>query len=146
MLPLGFAAVEMIKTGHGHVNYDAIPAVVYTHPEVAWVGPSEQDLKEAGVEYRVGKVRHACYGRICSLAFSDKRSETQICHSSPLSQTREQSRTTIPMASLRCSLTRRPTSSWLCILLVRMVSGVKFPAQARKGNVAHWIMHCAIVQ
>lgn len=45
----------MIKTGHGHVNYDAIPAVVYTHPEVAWVGPSEQDLKEAGVEYKVGK-------------------------------------------------------------------------------------------
>lgn len=52
----GYAAVEMIKTGHGHVNYDAIPAVVYTHPEVAWVGPSEQDLKEAGVEYKVGKV------------------------------------------------------------------------------------------
>lgn len=46
----------MIKTGHGHVNYDAIPAVVYTHPEVAWVGPSEQDLKEAGVEYKVGRV------------------------------------------------------------------------------------------
>jgi len=51
----GYAAVEMIKTGHGHVNYDAIPAVVYTHPEVAWVGPSEQDLKEAGVEYKVGR-------------------------------------------------------------------------------------------
>ena len=68
----------MIKTGHGHVNYDAIPAVVYTHPEVAWVGPSEQDLKEAGVEYKVGKVRPACYGRICSLAVGDQRSETKI--------------------------------------------------------------------
>ena len=34
---------------------EAIPAVVYTHPEVAWVGPSEEDLKKQGVEYRVGK-------------------------------------------------------------------------------------------
>jgi pyruvate/2-oxoglutarate dehydrogenase complex dihydrolipoamide dehydrogenase (E3) component len=33
----GIAAVEIIKHGHGHVNYDAIPSVVYTHPEVAWV-------------------------------------------------------------------------------------------------------------
>ncbi|PWN26299.1 dihydrolipoyl dehydrogenase [Jaminaea rosea] len=51
----GIAVVEMIKSGHGHVNYEAIPAVVYTHPEVAWVGPSEEDLKKQGVEYRVGK-------------------------------------------------------------------------------------------
>lgn len=51
----GIAVVEMIKNGHGHVNYEAIPAVVYTHPEVAWVGPSEEDLKKQGVEYRVGK-------------------------------------------------------------------------------------------
>ncbi|CAO1615990.1 unnamed protein product [Parajaminaea phylloscopi] len=51
----GIAVVEMIAKGHGHVNYEAIPAVVYTHPEVAWVGPSEDDLKKAGVEYRVGK-------------------------------------------------------------------------------------------
>lgn len=51
----GIAAVEIIKTGHGHVNYDAIPSVVYTHPEVAWVGKNEQELKEAGVAYKVGK-------------------------------------------------------------------------------------------
>jgi dihydrolipoamide dehydrogenase len=51
----GIAAVEIIKTGHGHVNYDAIPSVVYTHPEVAWVGKNEQELKDAGVAYKVGK-------------------------------------------------------------------------------------------
>jgi len=51
----GIAAVEMIKTGHGHVNYDAIPSVVYTHPEVAWVGKTEEDLKAAGVSYKIGK-------------------------------------------------------------------------------------------
>jgi len=51
----GIAAVEMIATGHGHVNYGAIPAVIYTHPEVAWTGKNEQELKAAGVEYKVGK-------------------------------------------------------------------------------------------
>ena len=50
----GIAAVEYIKSGHGHVNYNAIPSVVYTHPEVAWVGKTEQELKE-GVEFKVGK-------------------------------------------------------------------------------------------
>lgn len=51
----GIAAVEYIHSGHGHVNYAAIPSVVYTHPEVAWVGRTEQDLKSAGVEYNVGR-------------------------------------------------------------------------------------------
>ncbi|KAI3483827.1 hypothetical protein L1887_53237 [Cichorium endivia] len=51
----GIAAVEIIKTGHGHVNYAAIPSVVYTHPEVAWVGKTEEDLKKEGVEYKTGK-------------------------------------------------------------------------------------------
>ncbi|EPS93831.1 hypothetical protein FOMPIDRAFT_1026419 [Fomitopsis schrenkii] len=51
----GIAAVEYIKTGHGHVNYQAIPSVVYTHPEVAWVGKTEQELKKAGVKYKTGK-------------------------------------------------------------------------------------------
>ncbi|EOO02529.1 putative dihydrolipoyl dehydrogenase protein [Phaeoacremonium minimum UCRPA7] len=48
------AVVEYIKKGYGHVNYAAIPSVMYTYPEVAWVGQSEQDLKSAGVKYRVG--------------------------------------------------------------------------------------------
>lgn len=51
----GVAAVEYIKKGHGHVNYGAIPSVMYTHPEVAWVGQNEEQLKAAGIKYNVGK-------------------------------------------------------------------------------------------
>ncbi|KAJ1674145.1 dihydrolipoamide dehydrogenase precursor [Spiromyces aspiralis] len=50
----GIAAVEYITNGYGHVNYNVIPSVIYTHPEVAWVGKTEQQLKEEGVKYRVG--------------------------------------------------------------------------------------------
>lgn len=50
----GVAVVEYIKKGYGHVNYGAIPSVMYTHPEVAWVGQNEQELKAAGVNYKVG--------------------------------------------------------------------------------------------
>jgi dihydrolipoamide dehydrogenase len=51
----GIAAAEYIHAGHGHVNYETIPSVVYTHPEVAWVGKTEQDLKKDGVRYKVGR-------------------------------------------------------------------------------------------
>lgn len=50
----GIAVAEMLAGGYGHVNYDAIPSVVYTHPEVAWCGKTEQELKAAGIEYSVG--------------------------------------------------------------------------------------------
>ncbi|BFZ59227.1 dihydrolipoamide dehydrogenase precursor [Saitoella coloradoensis] len=50
----GIAAVEYIHAGHGHVNYNAIPSVIYTHPEVAWVGQNEQQVKESGRPYNVG--------------------------------------------------------------------------------------------
>ncbi|KAF2268457.1 dihydrolipoyl dehydrogenase [Lojkania enalia] len=50
----GVAAVEYLTKGYGHVNYGAIPSVMYTHPEVAWVGQNEQELKAANVKYRVG--------------------------------------------------------------------------------------------
>lgn len=50
----GIACVEHLVTGHSHVNYDAIAAVVYTHPEIAAVGKTEEQLKEAGVAYRKG--------------------------------------------------------------------------------------------
>ena len=59
----GIAAAEFIVKGHGHVNYHAIPSVVYTHPEVAWVGKTEQDLKSEGVKYSVGKFSFAANSR-----------------------------------------------------------------------------------
>jgi len=50
----GIAVAETIAGGAGHVNYDAIPGVVYTYPEVAWVGKNEEELKAAGIKYRKG--------------------------------------------------------------------------------------------
>lgn len=51
----GIAVAEMLAGKPGHVNFDAIPSVVYTHPEIAWVGKNEEELKAAGVQYTVGK-------------------------------------------------------------------------------------------
>lgn len=51
----GVACVENIAGGAGHVDYDHVPAVVYTHPEVAWVGFTEEQLKQKGIQYKVGK-------------------------------------------------------------------------------------------
>ena len=59
----GIAAAEFIVSGHGHVNYRAIPSVVYTHPEVAWVGKTEQELKAEGVKYSIGKFSFAANSR-----------------------------------------------------------------------------------
>lgn len=59
----GIAAAELIKTGHGHVNYGVIPGVMYTHPEVAWVGQTEEQLKEEGIKYNVGKFSFAANSR-----------------------------------------------------------------------------------
>jgi dihydrolipoamide dehydrogenase len=49
------ACIELISGKAGHVNYDVIPGVIYTNPEVAWVGKTEEELKAAGVAYKVGK-------------------------------------------------------------------------------------------
>jgi dihydrolipoamide dehydrogenase len=49
------ACAEIIAGRAGHVNYDAIPSVIYTYPEVAVVGKNEEELKAAGVAYKVGK-------------------------------------------------------------------------------------------
>jgi len=51
----GIAVIEQIAGLGGHVNYEAIPNVIYTHPEVATVGKTEEELKAAGIEYKVGK-------------------------------------------------------------------------------------------
>ncbi len=49
------ACAEIIAGRAGHVNYDAIPSVIYTYPEVAVVGKTEEELKAAGIAYKVGK-------------------------------------------------------------------------------------------
>ncbi len=59
----GVALAEMLKTGVGHVDYGLIPAVVYTHPEVASVGKTEEELEAEGVPYKVGKFPFAANGR-----------------------------------------------------------------------------------
>ncbi|NNE85834.1 MAG: dihydrolipoyl dehydrogenase [Alphaproteobacteria bacterium] len=59
----GMACAEIIAGETGHVNYDAIPGIVYTWPEVASVGQTEEQLKEAGVEYKVGKFPFSANGR-----------------------------------------------------------------------------------
>ncbi len=51
----GIAVAEMISGKYGHVNYDVIPSVVYTHPEVASVGKTEEELKKASIDYNAGK-------------------------------------------------------------------------------------------
>ena len=48
------ACVEMLATGYGHINYDTIPGVVYTEPEIASVGKTEEELKEANIPYKKG--------------------------------------------------------------------------------------------
>jgi dihydrolipoamide dehydrogenase len=59
----GVAVAEIIAGQAGHVNYDVIPSVVYTSPEVASVGKTEEELKAAGVEYKVGKFPFLANGR-----------------------------------------------------------------------------------
>jgi dihydrolipoamide dehydrogenase len=51
----GIACVETLAGQKGHVNWDLVPSVVYTQPEVAWVGKTEEQLKAAGVAYKIGK-------------------------------------------------------------------------------------------
>ncbi|HRE43065.1 MAG TPA: dihydrolipoyl dehydrogenase, partial [Terricaulis sp.] len=51
----GIAAAQILAGKWGHVNYDVIPSVIYTDPEVASVGKTEEELKAAGVEYKIGK-------------------------------------------------------------------------------------------
>jgi dihydrolipoamide dehydrogenase len=59
----GIAVAEIIAGQAGHVNYGAIPSVMYTGPEVAWVGKSEDELKAEGVDYKVGKFPFTANGR-----------------------------------------------------------------------------------
>lgn len=59
----GIVVAERLAGQHSHVNYDVIPWVIYTHPEIAWVGRTEEDLKHAGVEHRTGTFPFMASGR-----------------------------------------------------------------------------------
>jgi dihydrolipoamide dehydrogenase len=59
----GVAVAEMLSGQAGHVNYDVIPNVIYTYPELASVGKSEEELKQAGIPYNVGKFPFTANGR-----------------------------------------------------------------------------------
>jgi dihydrolipoamide dehydrogenase len=65
------AIAELIAGKAGHVNYDAIPSVIYTFPEVATVGKSEEELKAAGVAYKVGKFPFTANARAKTIMATD---------------------------------------------------------------------------
>ncbi|PZQ24084.1 MAG: dihydrolipoyl dehydrogenase [Stenotrophomonas acidaminiphila] len=64
----GIAVAELIAGLPGHVNFDTIPWVIYTSPEIAWVGKTEQQLKAEGVAYKAGSFPFAAVGRAVAMA------------------------------------------------------------------------------
>jgi len=67
----GVALAELLAGQAGHVNYDVIPSVVYTSPEVASVGKTEEELKKAGIDYKVGKFPFTANGRARAMLHTD---------------------------------------------------------------------------
>ncbi|MBL4758302.1 MAG: dihydrolipoyl dehydrogenase, partial [Rhizobiales bacterium] len=67
----GMALAELLAGKAGHVNYDVIPSVVYTMPEVAVVGKTEEELKDAGIDYKVGKFPFTANGRARAMRKTD---------------------------------------------------------------------------
>ena len=67
----GVAVAEILAGQAGHVNYGVIPNVVYTTPEIASVGKTEEELKEAGIEYRIGKFPFSANGRARAMGEKD---------------------------------------------------------------------------
>jgi len=67
----GIAVAEIIAGQAGHVNFDVIPSVVYTQPEVASVGKTEEELKAAGIEYKIGKFPFTANGRARAMLHAD---------------------------------------------------------------------------
>jgi len=66
----GIMVAERIAKKHTKVNYKLVPSVIYTHPEIAWVGKNENELKESGVKYNVGKFPFAANGRALAVSES----------------------------------------------------------------------------
>ncbi|MDG1437181.1 MAG: dihydrolipoyl dehydrogenase [Rickettsiaceae bacterium] len=75
----GVAAVEIMNGQAGHVNYNLIPGVVYTWPEVASVGATEEELKKNGIEYRVGKFPFLANSRARSVGNTDGMVKILAC-------------------------------------------------------------------
>ncbi len=69
----GVACVEKIATGYGHVNYNTIPGIVYTEPEIASVGQSEDNLKELKIEYKKGVFPFSASGRARAIGHIEGR-------------------------------------------------------------------------
>ena len=69
----GVAFAELLVTGHGHVDYSIIPGIVYTHPEIATVGRSEEELQAAGVNYRKGSFPFMANARARALGSTEGR-------------------------------------------------------------------------
>jgi len=67
----GVALAEMLKTGVGHIDYNTVPAIVYTHPEVASVGKTAEELEEAGVPFKVGRFPFMANGRAKAVGETD---------------------------------------------------------------------------
>jgi dihydrolipoamide dehydrogenase len=67
----GIACVEQLVTGYGHVNYDAIPGVVYTWPEIASVGKTEQELEQDGIRFKKGTFPFLANGRAKALGATE---------------------------------------------------------------------------
>ena len=67
----GIACVEIIKGQKTHVNYENIPAIVYTNPEVASVGKTEEQIKKSNIEYKVGKFPFMANGRALTTSASE---------------------------------------------------------------------------
>ena len=67
----GVAVAETIAGQAGHVNYDVIPSVVYTSPEIASVGKTEEELKKAGIEYKIGQFPFSANGRARAMLHTD---------------------------------------------------------------------------
>jgi dihydrolipoamide dehydrogenase len=67
----GIAVAETVAGQAGHVNYEVIPSVVYTMPEIASVGRAEEELKQAGIDYRAGKFPFSANGRARAMGHKD---------------------------------------------------------------------------
>ena len=67
----GIMVAEKIANNHMQVNYDLVPSVIYTHPEIAWVGLNENELKAKGIKFKIGKFPFAASGRALAVDQSE---------------------------------------------------------------------------